>query len=163
MCPKRKQRASFDVLITTYEHFMGKADIGRLSGLRWEYIVVDEGHRLKNADCKLNRELRRYQAAHRLLLTGVSVPSYCHASCTEAAAMRDEVSSTCGGNNGRSLHMIQLHVACAGTPLQNNLEELWSLLNVLMPSVFDSAEDFSTWFGQSSIASAKVTLPIGLK
>ena len=31
---------------------------------------MDEGHRLKNAACKLNAELRAYSAAHRLLLTG---------------------------------------------------------------------------------------------
>jgi SNF2 family DNA or RNA helicase len=33
-------------------------------------IVVDEGHRLKNADCKLSRELRAYRSRARLLLTG---------------------------------------------------------------------------------------------
>ena len=43
----------------------------RLSRLPWSYIVVDEGHRLKNAGCKLNAELRGYSAQHRLLLTGV--------------------------------------------------------------------------------------------
>jgi len=31
---------------------------------------VDEGHRLKNAGCKLNAELKLYNTAHRLLLTG---------------------------------------------------------------------------------------------
>lgn len=35
----------------------------------------------------------------------------------------------------------------SGTPLQNHLEELWALLNFLMPSVFGSAEDFDAWFG----------------
>lgn len=33
-----------------------------------------------------------------------------------------------------------------GTPLQNNLHELWALLNYLLPDVFDSAADFDTWF-----------------
>jgi SWI/SNF-related matrix-associated actin-dependent regulator of chromatin subfamily A member 5 len=33
-----------------------------------------------------------------------------------------------------------------GTPLQNNLHELWSLLNFLLPDVFSSAEDFDEWF-----------------
>nr|XP_018898442.1 PREDICTED: chromatin-remodeling complex ATPase chain Iswi-like isoform X1 [Bemisia tabaci] len=33
-----------------------------------------------------------------------------------------------------------------GTPLQNNLHELWSLLNFLLPDVFGSAEDFDAWF-----------------
>ena len=33
-----------------------------------------------------------------------------------------------------------------GTPLQNNLTELWSLLNFMMPQLFTSAEDFNAWF-----------------
>ncbi len=35
---------------------------------------------------------------------------------------------------------------CAGTPLQNNLHELWALLNFLLPEVFSSAEKFDEWF-----------------
>ena len=42
----------------------------RLARIPWQYIVLDEGHRLKNAACKLNTELRAYSATHRLLLTG---------------------------------------------------------------------------------------------
>ncbi|KTF81921.1 hypothetical protein cypCar_00020737 [Cyprinus carpio] len=33
-----------------------------------------------------------------------------------------------------------------GTPLQNNLHELWALLNFLLPDVFNSSEDFDSWF-----------------
>lgn len=33
-----------------------------------------------------------------------------------------------------------------GTPLQNNLHELWALLNFLLPDVFNSADDFDSWF-----------------
>jgi len=33
-----------------------------------------------------------------------------------------------------------------GTPLQNNLHELWALLNFLLPDVFASAEKFDEWF-----------------
>ena len=33
-----------------------------------------------------------------------------------------------------------------GTPLQNNLHELWALLNFLVPDVFASAEQFDDWF-----------------
>ncbi|KAK9798163.1 hypothetical protein WJX73_003156 [Symbiochloris irregularis] len=99
------------VLLTTYETFMHKLDCPRLSQLRWEYLIVDEGHRLKNAGCKLVREMKRYSVAHRLLLTG--------------------------------------------TPLQNNLDELWSLLNVLMPSLFNCMDDFHTWFSGPSGAAAE--------
>lgn len=104
----RKSRDSrtgfaFDVALTTYEYLMGRDDRPRLASLPWRYIIVDEGHRLKNSGCKLNAELAHYKAAHRLLLTG--------------------------------------------TPLQNDVRELWSLLNFLQPDLFDSADDFDAWFG----------------
>jgi ATP-dependent helicase STH1/SNF2 len=35
-----------------------------------------------------------------------------------------------------------------GTPLQNNLAELWSLLNFLLPKIFNSQDDFEKWFNQ---------------
>ncbi|KAE9602017.1 putative DNA helicase chromatin remodeling SNF2 family [Lupinus albus] len=94
----------FNVLLTTYEYLMNKHDRPKLSKIHWHYIIIDEGHRIKNASCKLNAELKHYQSSHRLLLTG--------------------------------------------TPLQNNLEELWALLNFLLPNIFNSSEDFSQWFNK---------------
>lgn len=38
-----------------------------------------------------------------------------------------------------------------GTPLQNNLKELWSLLNFLLPYTFQSWEDFESWFDFSGL------------
>ncbi|UYV62642.1 SMARCA5 [Cordylochernes scorpioides] len=37
-----------------------------------------------------------------------------------------------------------------GTPLQNNLHELWALLNFLLPDVFNSSEDFDSWFNTNN-------------
>lgn len=37
-----------------------------------------------------------------------------------------------------------------GTPLQNNLHELWALLNFLLPDVFNNADDFDAWFNANS-------------
>lgn len=64
----------FSVLLTTYELVMGKYDILRFVRIKWGYIIVDEGHRLKNVDCKLVKELKKFKCCHRLLLTGISSP-----------------------------------------------------------------------------------------
>ena len=40
----------------------------------------------------------------------------------------------------------QSRLLLTGTPLQNNLHELWALLNFLLPDVFSSSEDFDRWF-----------------
>ncbi|SPJ10799.1 chromatin remodeling protein [Plasmodium sp. DRC-Itaito] len=39
-----------------------------------------------------------------------------------------------------------------GTPLHNNLKELWSLLNFLMPKIFDNSEEFDNLFNISKIS-----------
>ena len=90
----------FPAVVTSYEIII--ADRKFLQRFKWKYIVVDEGHRLKNFNCRLIRELRQIPAENKLLLTG--------------------------------------------TPLQNNLTELWSLLNFILPEIFDKLEQFEDWF-----------------
>ena len=81
----------FNVLVTTYEYIIREKAL--LSKLRWKYMIIDEGHRMKNHNNKLTVTINQfYTTSHRLLLTG--------------------------------------------TPLQNKLPELWSLLNFLLPSIF---------------------------
>ena len=82
-------------------------DRKHLAHFGWKFIIIDEGHRIKNLNCRLIRELQSYQSANRLLITG--------------------------------------------TPLQNNLTELWSLLHFLMPSIFDKLESFEAWFDFSAL------------
>lgn len=60
--------ATFPVLVTSYEIVI--ADSKHLARYQWKYIIVDEGHRLKNFNCKLLRELRTIPAANKLLLSG---------------------------------------------------------------------------------------------
>lgn len=97
--------AVMPVLITSYEIVI--QDVKFLQKAQFKYIVVDEGHRLKNFNCKLIRELRTIPANNKLLLSG--------------------------------------------TPLQNNLAELWSLLNFIMPDVFNSLANFESWFDFSGV------------
>lgn len=59
----------FNVLLTTYEYII--KDKAVLAKLRWKFMIIDEGHRMKNHHCKLTQVLNtHYLAPHRLLLTG---------------------------------------------------------------------------------------------
>ena len=42
-----------------------------------------------------------------------------------------------------------------GTPLQNNISELWSLLHFLLPELFNDLRSFETWFDFSSVLDKK--------
>jgi len=42
-----------------------------------------------------------------------------------------------------------------GTPLQNNMSELWSLLHFLLPEVFNDLDSFESWFDFSSVLEDK--------
>merc|ERR1719420_1627405 len=104
----------FNVLVTTYEYVIREKAI--LSKLRWKYMIIDEGHRMKNHNNKLTVTINQfYHTSHRLLLTG--------------------------------------------TPLQNKLPELWSLLNFLLPSIFKACDTFEQWFNAPfAITGEKVEL-----
>jgi ATP-dependent DNA helicase len=97
--------ADFPIMVTSYEICMN--DRKYLTSFGWQFIIIDEGHRIKNLDCRLIRELQQFQSANRLLITG--------------------------------------------TPLQNNLVELWSLLHFLLPTVFDKLSTFESWFDFSGL------------
>lgn len=71
----------FNVLLTTYEYLMNKHDRPKLSKIHWHYIIIDEGHRIKNASCKLNADLKHYQSSHRLLLTGTPLQVFFPCVC----------------------------------------------------------------------------------
>ncbi|KAL6812365.1 SNF2 family DNA-dependent ATPase [Trichoderma sp. SZMC 28015] len=101
----------FPVVCTSYEMVIN--DHHNLSRIKWEFIIIDEGHRMKNADAKLFQQLRQFSSATRLLITG--------------------------------------------TPLQNNLKELWSLLHFLLPNIFTDWEAFESWFDFSELEDEKGT------
>ena len=43
----------------------------------------------------------------------------------------------------------------SGTPIQNSMAELWSLLHFVMPTLFDSHEEFNDWFSKDIESSAE--------
>ena len=97
----------FDACITSYETVIREKS--KLGKFRWEYIIIDEAHRIKNEQSSLSQIIRVFYSRNRLLITG--------------------------------------------TPLQNNLHELWALLNFLLPDVFGDDQLFDEWFeneGQSN-------------
>lgn len=98
------------VVVTTYE--MVFRDSSLLAKYNWDYMILDEGHRVKNIKCKLLRKLKCIRAGAKLILTG--------------------------------------------TPLQNNLQELWSLLHFLIPEVFDDLQVFESWFDLSPTDGSKM-------
>merc|ERR1719367_298753 len=59
----------FNALVTTYEYVI--KDKAILAKIRWKYMIIDEGHRMKNHHCKLTQILNTfYTSNNRLLLTG---------------------------------------------------------------------------------------------
>ena len=42
-----------------------------------------------------------------------------------------------------------------GTPIQNNMAELWALLHFIMPTFFDSHEEFNDWFSKDVESTAE--------
>jgi len=60
---------NFQVLLTTYEYIIKDKPV--LSRIRWVYMIIDEGHRMKNVNSKLSTILTNaYQSRFRLILTG---------------------------------------------------------------------------------------------
>ena len=62
---------SFPVVITSFEICM--IDRPHLERYTWQYMILDEGHRIKNRQCKLLRELNQIRTISRLLLTGTPI------------------------------------------------------------------------------------------
>lgn len=92
-----------DLIVTTYEGFLAEQGWFKKAFL-WSYVVLDEGHKIKNDLSLISKALQGLGAEYRLILTG--------------------------------------------TPLQNNLVELWALLHWLYPEVFTekTAELFKSSF-----------------
>jgi SNF2 family DNA or RNA helicase len=74
----------------------------------FQFVVVDEAHRLKNQHAKILSALKKLPCKRVMLLTG--------------------------------------------TPIQNNAEELWSLLNFIEPNKFMSLNLFKQEFGDLTSA-----------
>jgi ATP-dependent helicase STH1/SNF2 len=63
------RNGNFNVLITTFEYIIKERPI--LCKVKWVYMIIDEGHRMKNAQSKLSTTLMQYYySRYRVILTG---------------------------------------------------------------------------------------------
>ncbi|GAV52497.1 hypothetical protein ZYGR_0AG04880 [Zygosaccharomyces rouxii] len=65
---KGKKNVKFNVLLTTYEYVL--KDRYEFSTIKWQFMAVDEAHRLKNAESSLYESLNSLKVSNRLLITG---------------------------------------------------------------------------------------------
>ncbi|KAK8150645.1 TATA-binding protein-associated factor mot1 [Beauveria asiatica] len=97
-----------DIVITSYD--VCRNDSDELEKHNWNYVVLDEGHLIKNPKAKISQAVKRLSSNHRLILTG--------------------------------------------TPIQNNVLELWSLFDFLMPGFLGTEKVFLDRFAKP-IASSR--------
>ncbi|PNY27906.1 helicase mot1 [Tolypocladium capitatum] len=96
-----------DIVITSYD--VCRNDTDTLQEHTWNYLVLDEGHLIKNPKAKITQAVKRLVSNHRLILTG--------------------------------------------TPIQNNVLELWSLFDFLMPGFLGAEKVFLDRFAKPIAAS----------
>jgi len=94
----------FEVCITSYEICL--IEKGTFKKFSFEYIVIDEAHRIKNVNSILSQIVRAVMSRGRMLITG--------------------------------------------TPLQNNLEELFALLNFICPEIFVDYADLNSFLNKDA-------------
>ncbi|CAJ2509814.1 Uu.00g057140.m01.CDS01 [Anthostomella pinea] len=101
------QFATTDIVITSYD--VCRNDTELLEKQNWNYVVLDEGHLIKNPKARISAAVKRLASNHRLILTG--------------------------------------------TPIQNNVLELWSLFDFLMPGFLGAEKVFLDRFAKPIAAS----------
>lgn len=77
------RKVKFNVLLTTYEYIL--QDSSFLSQLKWQFMAVDEAHRLKNRESQLYAKLMDFGAPSRLLITGTPMQN----TLSELSALMD--------------------------------------------------------------------------
>ncbi|KAI5202704.1 hypothetical protein AUEXF2481DRAFT_4463 [Aureobasidium subglaciale EXF-2481] len=107
---RNKHRAKLteaDIVITSYD--ICRNDVEVFAPHNWNYLVLDEGHLIKNPKAKVTQAVKRIASNHRLILSG--------------------------------------------TPIQNNVLELWSLFDFLMPGFLGTEKMFQDRFAKPIAAS----------
>jgi len=72
----RQIQRSGGVSVTSYGMVQSNAEA--LSEIEWDYVFLDEGHKIKNAKNKVAQALRQIPSSHRVILTGTPVQNNLH-------------------------------------------------------------------------------------
>ena len=59
------------VVITSYD--IVRSDVDFFKSLHWNYVVLDEGHIIKNSKSKTTKAIKAINASHRLILSGTPI------------------------------------------------------------------------------------------
>eukprot|EP00924_Labyrinthula_sp_SR-Ha-C_P004724 augustus_masked-scaffold_1-processed-gene-9.8-mRNA-1 protein AED:0.23 eAED:0.24 QI:255/0/0/0.33/1/1/3/0/1246 len=106
-------KPGFDVLVTNYDTAL--MDMSYITRFQWELVVIDEAHRLKNSQSSLAKVLKKNLKLH----------------------VREKE------ENSEEVRVLKARMLLlTGTPIQNNYEELWSLLNFIEPANFPALNEF---------------------
>ena len=145
----------FNVLVTTYEFIM--RDKARLSKVRLFYLFFPPPPFFVLLLVLLHffrlffLFLTLFLSSSLLSLTKKSQINWKYIVIDEAQRMKDRESKL---SRDLSQFRSARRLLLTGTPLQNDMRELWSLLNLLLPDVFDNKAEFGSWFVESLAAPA---------
>ncbi|XP_044263689.1 DNA excision repair protein ERCC-6-like [Tribolium madens] len=88
------------ILVTSYGGILKYKE--NLTQFEWHYVILDEGHKIRNPNAKVSVAVKKIRTPHRLMLTG--------------------------------------------SPMQNNLQELWSLFDFTNPGMLGNLNTFMEHF-----------------
>ncbi|KAJ1826827.1 putative DNA helicase ino80, partial [Coemansia sp. RSA 2599] len=108
------------------------------------------------------KNLSRKDSAFHVLVTSyqlvVSDESYLNRVKWQYMVL-DEAQAIKSSTSARWKTLLGFHcrnrLLLTGTPIQNSMQELWALLHFIMPTLFDSHEEFSEWFSRDIEAHAE--------
>ncbi|KPJ08306.1 DNA excision repair protein ERCC-6 [Papilio machaon] len=96
----RDVQASHGILLITYEGIVKYSKC--LLSYKWHYLILDEGHKIRNPETQVSKLVKKFQTPHKILITG--------------------------------------------SPMQNNLQELWSLFDFMRPGLLGTHKAFMEHF-----------------